>query len=404
MKYNKLFKKSTKWLSSHWQNVLTTVFIAGLAITTLGLQIRSLSSGQSAIETATLAQLSTAPAPSERMVNAPYTIPAYYLGQFLEDPLYGARVVSVLYALLATIVLYFLIKRWFTSQIAIIASLLFITSSWVLAISHQAAPLILLVVAPLLLISTLARYVANKDTEYTTFILLIMSIAFSAYVPYMFWTITSLLVVLVFIYKRTYIPFNIKGIILAAVLFIVLLAPMAVSLFYFPWQIKDLLGIPMNMPTITEYLSNFVHQFTSLFLFIQPYPELFLARLPILDIFSAVMVVLGVYYFIKHMPKRRELSLFIAISVLLLVIPLSENYLLAMTALIPFVYILIPSGIFEILKQWYEIFPRNPVARNMAVIAIVIVVGLATFYNLERFYVAWPNTDATNAAYMVQSK
>lgn len=404
MRKNLILNKSTKWMSLHWQQMLTTLFIAILAVTTLGLQISNLSSGQNIIEKATLEQLSIAPSPSERMVNAPYTIPAYYLGQFLDDTLYGARVVSVLYALVATIVLFFLIKRWFTSQIAIIASLLFITSSWVLAISHQAAALILLVVAPLLLIGALARYVSDKNTEYSTFILLIMSVAFSAYVPYMFWTISSILVVLIFIYKRTYIPFNIKGIVLALGLFLILLAPLAVSLFNYPGQIKELLGIPMNFPTITEYLSNFIHQFTSLFIFIQPYPELFLARLPILDIFSTIMVILGIYYFIKHMPKKRELSIFLAISMLLLVIPLSENYLLAMTALIPFVYILIPSGIFEILKQWYEIFPRNPVARNMAVIAIVIIVGIATFYNLERFYVAWPNTEATNNAYMVQSK
>lgn len=400
----KLKNKSVKaLLTNNWTKILTIIFITVLAITTLGLQISNLIDGQNKLETATLAQLTTAPTPSERMVNAPYTIPAYYLGQFFDDPLYGARVTSVLYALIATVVLFFITKRWFTQQIAIIASLLFITSTWVLAISHQAAPLILLVVAPFLLVAALARYVAVKETEYSTFILLIMSVAFSAYVPYMFWSIISIFAVLFFIYKKTFLPFNIKGIILASILFVILLAPLTVSLFNYPGQIKELLGIPMQLPTIAEYFNNFIQQFTSLFFIIKPFPELFLGTLPILDLFSSAMVILGIYYFIKFMPDRRKFSFFIALGILLLIIPLSENTLLAMTALIPFVYILIPSGIFEMLKQWYEIFPRNPLARNIAVIAIVAVVGLATFYNLERFYVAWPNTEATKSVYMVQS-
>lgn len=146
-----------------------------------------------------------------------------------------------------------------------------------------------------------------------------------------------------------------------------------------------------------------MQQFISLFFIIKPFPEIFLGTLPILDLFSVAMVILGIYYFIKFMPKRRKMSFFIALGILLLIIPLSENILLTMTALIPFVYILIPSGVFEMLRQWYAIFPRNPLARNIAVIAIVALVGLATFYNLERFYVAWPNTEATKSVYMVQS-
>ena len=135
----------------------------------------------------------------------------------------------------------------------------------------------------------------------------------------------------------------------------------------------------------------------------QPFPELYVGSLALLDIFSVAMVFLGIYHFVKYMPKRRKVSFAFLVIVLAFVVPLSTIYQIPMTAYIPIIYILIASGVYELLRQWFSYFPRNPIARNSAVVIVAILIGLATLYNLQRFYIAWPNAPETKAVYMVQS-
>ena len=159
----------------------------------------------------------------------------------------------------------------------------------------------------------------------------------------------------------------------------------------------------MILPDVTTYAKNFLWQFSTLFFVAQPFPELYVGSLALLDIFSVAMVFLGIYHFVKYMPKRRKFSFAFLVIVLAFVVPLSTIYQIPMTAYIPIIYILIASGVYELLRQWFSYFPRNPIARNSAVVIVAILIGLATLYNLQRFYIAWPNAPETKAVYMVQS-
>lgn len=401
---NRRIKKVSGWLKEHWHGILTGLIIASIAIFTLSFQLETLNEGQNKYESATLASIENPETFRDNLINAPYNLPAYGAGQLLDNPLLGARLVSVIYGLLATMLLFFLLKRWFEVRIAAIGSLLFVTSAWVLAISHQAAPFILLVFTPLLLLLLLARYVNAKEKQFGAFLALIAGLAFAAYVPIMVWSIFAVFIALIFVYRKKLVAINNQGILLAALLYFGLLAPLAYTVFLQPTQLKELAGIPEQLPTIAEYLQNFVKQFSSIFVYTERLPELFIYQKPLLDIFSAVMVVLGIYYVYRFMPKRRYISLSIVIGLLLLIIPLQPQYLIAMTALVPFVYIFIPSGIHELSRRWRVVFPRNPFAKFGAAILLVTVIGLSVTYNLEKFYIAWPNTPETNAAYMIESK
>jgi hypothetical protein len=131
-------------------------------------------------------------------------------------------------------------------------------------------------------------------------------------------------------------------------------------------------------------------------------PELHLGRLPLLDIFSTTMFLLGIYYYAVRFTNRRSLILFSSFVLLLLVIPLSPIYILSATILMPLIYICIISGIVELLKQWFSYFPRNPLARSLGVALVVIAIGFTSFYHLERYFIAWPNTPDTKNVYVVQ--
>lgn len=388
----------------HWKGLSTAVIIAGLAALTLSLQIGTLIDGQNRFETYTLNNLQDISTLKERAVNAPYMISAYAVGKLVSDPLLGARITSVIFGLLSTLLLFAILKRWFNIRTAAIGSLLFITSAWLLSISHQATPLIMLVFTPLLLMLAITKYVNSKEKAFSAFMFLVFALGIAVYVPYMFWIILITLLVLIFVYKTRIVAINSQGLLIASIVFVLLVAPLAYSLYLHPGQIKELLGIPVQLPTITDYLANFFKQFAAIFVYTERFPELFIYQKPLLDIFSSVMLVLGIYHFYKFMPKRRKITLALTLTVLLLIIPLHKEYLIPLTAILPFVYIFIPAGIHELIRQWYYVFPRNPFARTSAAIILVMVIGLSVTYNLQKFYIAWPNTPETRAAYMIESK
>ncbi len=63
--------------------------------------------------------------------------------------------------------------------------------------------------------------------------------------------------------------------------------------------------------------------------------------------------------------------------------------------LIPTIYILASLGIAHMINSWLDVFPRNPLARNVGVGIICTVVAFTSFYHLNRYFVAWPNTPET---------
>lgn len=403
MSFKSKITTARNWLAAHWRGVLIGIIITGLSLLTLSLQITTLVDGQNKYETATLKHLESFPNPINRMINAPYLIPAYIIGHSIDNMLIGARIASVAFSLFATWALFALLKRWFSIQIASVGSLLFITSSWVLAISHQATPFILLVICPLLLIASLTRFVNDKKHIFISFLLMVSSLALSAYVPYMFWPMLVVLLAVSILYRHKLRLLSKKQLVIAAALYTLLLLPLFISLTQYPGQLKEFIGLPAVLPTLSQYGANFVWQFSTLFFVAQPFPELYVGRLPLLDIFSVAMVILGIYHFANYMPRRRKLSFAFLFIMLALIIPLSSPYQIPMTALIAIIYVLIASGIYELLRQWFGYFPRNPFARNGAVVLVAILIGLATLYNLQRFYVAWPNAPETKAVYVVQS-
>lgn len=392
-----------KRVSTHWRGLLAGLVIAILASVTLSLQIATLIDGQNKFESETLRHLEVFPDPTERMINAPYLVPAYIVGNSINNMLIGARITSVVFGLLATVALFLLLKRWFSVQIASVGSLLFITSSWVLAISHQATPLILLVIVPLLLVVTLTIFANNKQHSFWAFMSLVCAVAVAFYVPFMFWPIAVVIAAIILLYRKKLAALSKKQIAIAAIVFAVLLLPLLISITQYPGQIKELLGIPMAIPSVSQYAENFAWQFSTLFFVSQPFPELYIGRLPLLDIFSVAMTILGVYHFVKYMPKRRKLSFAFLVLILLIIVPLTTLYQIPMTAYVAIIYVFIAAGVYELLRQWFSYFPRNPFARNAAVVLVSILIGMSALYNLQKFYIAWPNSSETKAVYVVQS-
>lgn len=397
------FSVGFDWLQDHWRGLASTLIVATLAVLTLSLQIDLVMPGQNKFETATLASIRDSVLPWNNPVNAPYKVTAFIAGKVVGNPLQGARMVSVLFGLLATACLFYVLKKWFNIRMATVGSLLFITSSWLLHISHIAAPYILMIFAPLACLAAFSWLIRTKKYKIFAILTFVATLAFSAYVPYMFWVLVVTLAVLVLQSKDKVRAIESWQWVAGGTLYAVLVAPLVIGIITEPSVVRQLLGIPAQLPSISEYASNLVNLILTPFFRSPLLPEVHLGRLPLLDIFSTTMFILGIYYYAQRITNRRTVILFSCFAILLAVIPLSGGYLLNATILMPLIYICVITGIVELLKQWFSYFPRNPLARSLGVGFVVVAIGFTSFYHLQRYFIAWPNTPDTKAVYVVKS-
>lgn len=399
-----LISNVPKWFVRHWRGVLSTIILALLAFLTLSLELNTLLPGQNRFETQTVEQVKTLPIPWKEAVNAPYTIPAHFIGSFTGDYMQAARIVSVFYGLVSVALLFFILKRWFNVRIATVGSLLFMTSSWVLHITHNATPLILMVFGPLLVLAMLSWFIRTKLHKFVAFVLLMLSLAFSLYISYMPWMVLIVVIVLLTLERRNLNKLTKKQHVIGLGLAAAATIPLIVSMFINPEQYHALLGIPMSLPTLRDYFAQLFYTFSMLVFRSAPMPEIHLGTLPMLDIFSAAMLFLGIFYFAQRIKSHHSVVIFASLILFMLIIPLTQLYQLGTTILLPFVYLCIVAGIVELLNQWFTYFPRNPWARNFGVAMLVVAIGFASFYHLQRYFVAWPNSTETKSVYIVVVK
>lgn len=399
-----VFNATIGWLGVHWREVISFIVISFIAFLALSTQINHLVPGQNRFETTTLSSLQKIPEPWFRAVNAPYMVPAYLTGKIIDNPLHGARITSAIFGLLSVALFFLLIKLWFNNRIATVGSLLFLTSSWFLHASHQATPFILMVFSLLALFTPLAWFLRTKKHKNLAFVLFAIALSLSTYVPYIPWVVAITMTVLVIKENKALLKLNSWVIIFSAVIYFALLSPLFISLASHPGQIKELLGLSSQLPTINQYLANIYHGGLMISIKSIPLPEIHLGNLPLLDLFSSAMLFLGLYYYLKRMPKRRSLIILSSLLLLILILALSPNYQLWNVVLLPLIFMCIIAGIVELLNQWFSYFPRNPLARNVGVAIVVIAIGFTCFYHLERYFIAWPNSSDTKSVYVVKSK
>lgn len=398
----KFFSVGFEWLQAHWRGLISSLIVATIAILTLSLQLTTLVPGQNRFETEALAIINTSPWPWNTPVNAPYNVPTHLIGNAIDDTLKAGRVVSVLYGLFATACMFYVLKKWFNIRMATVGSLLFITSSWLLHISHMASPLILMVFAPLACLAAFTWLIRTKKYKIFAILTFVTALAFAAYVPYMAWILLVTMTVLLIKERQKIKEIESWQWLAGSAAFLFLALPLIIGIFKEPSVLKTLLGIPAVLPSVSTYFGNLGNLLIAPFFRSPLVPEIHLGRLPLLDIFSTTMFLLGVYYYAMRATNRRSIILFFSALLLVLIIPLSPFYLLNATILMPLIYICIISGIVELLKQWFSYFPRNPLARSVGVGLIVVAIGFTSFYHLQRYFIAWPNTPDTKNVYVVQ--
>ena len=300
---------------------------------------------------------------------------------------YGFRSVSAGFALLGLCAFFGMVRSRFRARIAIVAVGLVATSSWWLGYARQARPEILMPVMAFLLMY-LARKVYESHGRGWLWALTTV-VAVSLYVPLLPYVVMVGFFVMRGIIKRVlteYSPLVRWG---AVVWLILLTLPLLAGLVRHPDMSLTLMGWPQDWPGLLSIATNFTNNLAELFWQAGSADWSHrVGQLPLLDLFTAIMLALGLYHLDQEVSRSLAHFVLYGLGALLVLTSLdgSASYDAIM---IPFVYTLVAAGVVMLFSQWYEIFPRNPVARMTAFLPTLLLLASVMGYHHQRYFSAW---------------
>lgn len=329
-------------------------------------------------------------------------------GSLLQDPLYwphklltlavvanwsvsifNLRLVTVIFALLAVTAFYFLLKDRFRGRVAIITVGLLLSSSWWLSYARLARPEILIPLFVFLVM--LLGKKAYETSQWYWLILFTITIGIAMYIPSLPYVLLIGALVTRSLIKQTWRGLKAPLKITMVVLMVIITVPLLVAIGRDLALLRELFLLPSSWPNPLDVGRAVVSNLAEIFWSREVFWPLGLGNLPHLDLFTAVMVALGLYHLDHEISRSLAQFVLVGLSGLLILVSLDSGPTDSIV-LLPLLYTLIAAGIVMLLAQWYEIFPRNPIARLTAFIPTAFLLVCVVWYHQQRYFVAWPQT------------
>lgn len=315
---------------------------------------------------------------------------------FTDHGLLLSRLPNALFGALTIVTFAALVKIWHGTRTAVMATLLFATSAWVLHVSRLVSfDVVYLWAMPtfMLLHALLQKHAKNGYVWFGSALVW----GSMLYIPGMIW-----LVLLSIYLLRSYITtswqhFSLWWQRLGYVVLLLAGLPLLVFNLVKFGGVSLWLGLPADLSSPLTLLKQLLLVPVHLFVRGPRYPELWLDSVPILDVFSLVMCLVGMYFYATHIKasRTRLLGLFTLIGVVLVAL----GGPVGLSLLVPVLYIAIATGVAYLLHDWLHVFPNNPLARGLGIGLISVAISLSCLYNLRAYFVAWPHNPKTQAAF-----
>ncbi len=401
----RLYKRFLGFVERYWVGTLLLVGTTALVSVPLWFRLGSLTGGLSVAEMQLRMQTIADQISLHGILHDPFFL-LYKLGLYILQfiPLHGGaslRSISALLGLAGIIGFYWIVRIWYTRRLAVLATILFASSSWLLHLARYAS----IDSSYLFLFVILAAWTWVKRGSYNrlAFVFALFMTIIGLYIPGFIWFIIPAV-----IWQRKTIRAALRKlplpILIPSVLFgLALLVPLAVSLIApSPHvttlsNVRELLGLPNDLPTIRHFISNLLTIPLQVLVISPSNSLLSVGRLPLLDIFTSAMVLIGAIHLGFNYKLDRSKIIFTILIIGSLLIALGGPVHISL--LLPFLYLMAAEGIGYLLKEWLTIFPRNPYARSLGVVVISLAVAVSCTFQLASYFIAWPHTDIVKSSF-----
>lgn len=329
-------------------------------------------------------------------LNAPHSLVQYGLHLAnVVSPL-SMRLVSAGFGLMCVGFFFYTVRHWYTVRIGLLTTLLFASSSWFLHSARLSTPLILQ--SSLVIALAYGTWLKRTRTRTIATLAAVLLLVWFMYIPGFVWFVLLALVwqrkSLRMLMERT----PVWGVMMAYAIGVLLLAPLVRAFVLNPELLKSFAGLPLDsLPTPVSIVKNLLSVPEQLVFRGPDSSLLWLGRMPLLDIFSVSMLALGVYSINSKRSLDRVKVIVGGCIVGTLLVGLGG--VVNIVVLLPLLFAVMAGGIALMLRQWFTVFPRNPLARSIGGGLLIIAVLLTVFYNINHYFIAWPNAPITKQTF-----
>jgi 4-amino-4-deoxy-L-arabinose transferase-like glycosyltransferase len=336
---------------------------------------------QQSIVTSHAISFSQLPAP-QQVVNLPFHALQKLSTDFLGLTPFGVRLPSLIFAALTVLALATIIKRWFKTNVAIVSTVIILTSTWFLSLARLGTPDIMIPfwTATLILCAT---YVSQQTKRWHLWKALFgLSAALSLYTPYMAYLFAATLIASI---AQPHLRYLIRqsskvGLTIGVFFFIMLMAPLGWGIYKDPGLIRDILAIPAQLPEplkfgadLLQALSNLANPFNT---------TVSQTIMPLLSITTLCLVAAGGFRLLGDFHSVRAYVLLIWLALLIPIIGFNPGNL---TVLIVPCMLVMAIGLNLIVRYWYRLFPYNPYARIFGLVPLFILIFTVMQFNYQRY-------------------
>ncbi len=393
-------KRLKGFLYRWYRPVLGAFLIFTVCFYLFGWKLGSLPAGFSPEEKVAIAASSSIDNIVNNPVNAPHKVPQYAIQKTLGDSPLQMRAVSVFYGILAVFCFYLVIKWWFKYKVALVSTLLFATCPWLVINSRSATATIMLLSSLAIITAYLWLQSSNKHHD-SALIVMALAGSLSLYIPGVFW----ITLVGVIVAKRPLSKFYKQASSIVRyslpLLVAMLVTPLVYASIINPDILKELLLVPEQLLNPLESIVAIIWAGLGIIWRTRDSMPTTLGNLPILNAFEVVLLIIGSFWMLTEVKRRRTYWIFGSILLTILVVGLGhkEQELLL---ILPAIYIIIAGGLHFMYKEWFRVFPRNPLAKWVGIGVISIAVGISLIYSVRYSLIAWPNSPETSSYYVIQ--
>lgn len=333
----------------------------------------------------------------------PYNLILFGL-QFIAEPntvvplLRGVGVVLSIIAVLG----FYRIARWQHSpSSAVIGTVSFATSAWLLVVGRTASAEILFLAPLYLLAICVGMY---KDQRKHSLMMIAFLAPLTLYIPGMVWLLVPTYLLLSRSFSR-----QIRAVSPAFMLWFIglsslFLLPLITSLVWPPegGSILNTLraygGLPEVFPALSDLPARLLDVFRHLFFIGSGDPSLYVDKAPLLSYFVVITFLLGIYKLIRNLALDRSRIVLSWTAVGVILTALGE---VSITILLVPIFLASLEGVRYLFDEWFRVFPRNTVAKTLGVGLISLVVLASAGYQLVSYFVAWPKTSSVENSYNI---
>lgn len=332
--------------------------------------------------------------------NAPY-----YIVQKISLEIFGVTNVSIklpslIFSFIASIGAVLLLRRWFRPSVALLATLLMITAVDFLFLAQNGTPEIMYIMWSVWLLYA-ATQVTNKDAKYPKFwkFLFFAIAGLSLYSPLSLYLLVAIVGAALI---HPHVRFIIRQISPASfltygILFLTLMAPLAYLTSLRPELVLELLGKPASWPP--DIMANIATLFHRYIDFINPSSGELLT--PAFEPGRLILLGIGVWQLARTHHNARSYTIAAWLLLLSPILIISPEY--SSITFVPFL-IVMASGIYFIIRSWYDLFPRNPYARATGLLPLVVLVGVLVLSSVDRYIYGYRYDPDTSSHFSQDTK